>query len=895
MLTVDELNARSEQLGSDPVLQGLAAAVRSRVERILREPPPIPHHKALLSRDGGTCPHDGAPLRFDPWQPTKHTCTRCGRVATGDRHDRHWARAGHLWIAERIADLATLAALEGDESAGARARELLARTSAIYQELPNRDNVLGPTHLFFSTYLESLWITSWLAGATILRQADLLDDETAGAVDAVAEESAGLIGEFNEGLSNRQVWNSSALVALGAWFGDEELTQNAVESRTGLLGLLTDGFQGSEAAWWEGENYHLFAARGMTLGLSWARLAGFDLLGEEELRAHYRNAMLAPSLTALPDLTYPARKDSRYGVSLAQPAHLESWEIARGMLDPDPGLDAWLNALYATDARPAEQYDAWLHDAGLPDRSSRRRVDLSWLSLLMLDSRELDASASHTAPSIFLPSQGLAILRHRDRYASLECGAAGGGHGHPDRLHLTVHANGVHWLPDPGTGSYVDRSLFWYRDPRAHNAPTVGGESPEDAKCLAFETQGEWGWIRGSAGSVTRTVVAGGDFVADLLETTAGTGTVELPIHLQGTLRIVTEGTWETANLGEAALAPERFAPATAGPVIVESEQDGKRVRVHLFGPAELFRATGPGLPGTSDPRQFLIRRAEGGAWLGMVLDHAHEPASLVDWVAGGLSVTRANGRVDLAITATRASISHPGGKVALAGLRETRTPPPPLIGDRPAWDARALAPHAWREPALDGSFEGFDLDHPLTLEDEHQYRRSEEPFDPERIAATAWLNWDQHGLYLAVDVRKPEIVLREANAPALELDNEADDIHQDGLQVYLKLPEGETAGFVIVPDSSGEVRSRRVGEASEIPVEGAWSETESGYSITLAVRDPRFLSARPGDTLGFDLVVNEMTTDRVRRLGQLVWSGDGGWTYLRGDRGSATGVVELG
>jgi hypothetical protein len=239
----------------------------------------------------------------------------------------------------------------------------------------------------------------------------------------------------------------------------------------------------------------------------------------------------------------------------------------------------------------------------------------------MLDTRELDTSVEHASPSIYLPSQGLAILRHGDRYASLECGSAGGGHGHPDRLHLTVHASGIHWLPDPGTGSYVDRSLFWYRDPRAHNAPTVGGESPEEAKCLAFEAQSEWGWIRGSAGTVTRTVVSGGDFVADLLETTAGTGTIELPCHLQGTFHVITPGTWEAADLGEAALAPERFVPASPGSVIVDSEQDGKRVRLHFFGPGELFRATGPGLPGTNAPQPFLIRRTEGGAWLGMVLD----------------------------------------------------------------------------------------------------------------------------------------------------------------------------------------------------------------------------------------------------------------------------------
>jgi len=85
------------------------------------------------------------------------------------------------------------------------------------------------------------------------------------------------------------------------------------------------------------------------------------------------------------------------------------------------------------------------------------------------------------------------------------------------------------------------------------------------------------------------------------------------------------------------------------------------------------------------------------------------------------------------------------------------------------------------------------------------------------------------------------------------------------------------------------------VGQEIGTSVEGVWAETDAGYSATLALRDARLASLRPGDTLGFDLVINEMTSERVRRLGQLVWSGDGGWTYLRGDRGAASGTIELG
>jgi hypothetical protein len=894
MLTVEELNARAEALGQDPLLRQLAGTVRSRVERILREDPPVPVRKALLSRSGGVCPHDGGSLVFDPWQPSQHRCSRCGRVATGERHDGHWARAGHLWVAERIADLSTLAALEGDEAAAARARDLIVRTAAVYAELPNRDNVLGPTHLFFSTYLESIWITNWIAGAFLLRQADHMDDETAAAVDAVAEEAATIIGEFNEGLSNRQTWNSAALTAIGAWFGDEELAQNAIESRTGLLGHLTDGFAGAEATWWEGENYHLFAARGLTVGMSWARLLGFDLLADDELRQHYRQAMLAPSLSALPDLTYPARKDSRYGVSLAEPAYLETWEVARAWLEAEPQTDAWLAALYATTPRPAEQYDAWLHNAGFPLPSARGRGDLSWWSLLALDSRELDVSEPLGQPSVLLPSQGLGILRHGDRYTSLECGAAGGGHGHPDRLHLTLHARGVHWLPDMGTGSYVDPSLFWYRSARAHNAPTVDGESPRDARCVAFESAGAWGWIRGSAGPVTRSIVAGPDVIVDLLEIAPGSGAVELPWHLQGKFTVATSGTWEAAELDDPSLGAERFVPAVSGPVIVDVEANGQAIRLHLFG-GELVQATGPGLPGSTSRQPFLLRRVRDSAWIGAVIDLDPAASGVVEWGAGGASVSRSSGRVEVTITPTRASVTDPAGKVTLTGLREVRPAPKPLIAERPPWEARAMVPHAWAVPALDATFEGFDLSHPLTLDDEHQYRRSEEPYDGQRFAATAWLNWDHDGVYLAVDVRKPELVLRAQGAAPLDLDNEADDIHQDGLQLYLKYPDETTLGFVVVPDETGALRARSVGAAAGASVEGAWAASDEGYVVTLALRDPRISTLRPGDVLKFDLVINEMTSDRVRRLGQLVWSGDGGWTYLWGDRGEAAGVIELG
>jgi hypothetical protein len=976
LLTTEELEALRAAISEEPDLARLASTLRERTARVLLEMPPIPAVKALLSRNGGVCPDDGAPLRFDPWNAERHTCLRCGQAFSGERHHRHWARTQHLWLAERAADLALLSALDEqhDPRTTGRALELLETYEELYLALPNRDNVLGPSHLFFSTYLDSLWVTSYLGAAFLLREAGLLPDLRVEGINRVADEAAAIIGEFNEGLSNRQTWHTAALTAIAAWFGDEELGRTAVESRTGLLGHLTDGF-GEDGLWWEGENYHLFALRGLMQGMHWARAAGFDLLDDPGLRRHFRVALLAPNRSALPDFTFPARRDSRYGVSLAQPAFLELWEIGRAWLGPDEDLDAWLGALYALPAPPAEAYDAWLHDAGRAEPARRSRGDLSWWTFAALGAGPTGATADEAVTaesgaealpwqpaSELLASQGLAVLRSGDRYASLECGPAVGGHGHPDRLHLTVHAGGVHWLPDQGTGSYVVPSLAWYRSALAHNAPLIGGANAggADAWCAAFDARDGWSWCRGRADGVTRTIVAGPAHLLDLLEVEAiEEGEVALPWHLQGEWSVESLGRWEPAVLEHPFVSgAERFVPAGAGSIVVSSRApapaDPPQVPVSppaepaapppsalrgffLVPGAELVRAMAPGLPSEEEPRRFLLLRARttGLRWV-TVLDWsaAAAPAEPAGEPGGGPEVTalRTDGPLVQVETATGpvryrfneagVTIERGGDVTRLAGLRR---PPPvhrPLFNPRAPSEAEALAQRVVAAPALDGTLEGFETSSPLALDGELQYRRSEEPWDPERCSARAWANWDAEvgALFIAVEVNKPELIFRAADAPPLELDNDPDDIHSDGLQVYWALA-GAAAGVLVVPQEGGALRVRAIEGGEQAPrggggggesqaggesppdqpggirASGRWAATAGGYMVTLRLDDARLRHLNPGTRLGFDLLVNEMRPDRQRRAGQLVWSGGNGWVYLLGDRHdpSRFGVLELG
>ncbi|HMG18737.1 MAG TPA: hypothetical protein VK573_08435, partial [Gemmatimonadales bacterium] len=277
MVTAEELAARADAVSGAPDLRALLGHLRQRAQPVIARMPPIPEHKALISIDGGRCPEDGTQFTFDPWSDTEYRCPRCGKTWRGERHDRDWAWHQHLWLAERAAHLAALAGIGGpeDQPAAARSREILQAYAQRYWSYPNRDNILGPSRLFFSTYLESLWTCNYLAAAALLRAADQLDDATARGVNQVAEEAATLIGDYDEGFSNRQTWNNAALAAVAVWFEDEELAQRTIEGETGLIAHLVRGY-GHDGMWYEGENYHLFALRGLLTGAGWARAAGVD-------------------------------------------------------------------------------------------------------------------------------------------------------------------------------------------------------------------------------------------------------------------------------------------------------------------------------------------------------------------------------------------------------------------------------------------------------------------------------------------------------------------------------------------------------------------------------------------------------------------------------------------
>jgi hypothetical protein len=468
LLSDDALIARrSVATGS---LKPLALSLASDLEPLLSGEIFFPSEKALLSREGGRCANDGTLLAFDPFEPHVHVCPRCAAQYRGDLHYRFWIYWYQLWLAERAVHAATLARLEVDERFTRLAAMILGGYAERYLKYPNVDNVLGPARLFFSTYLESIWLLQISIATDLIAP---LDPSLADRVrDRIIAPSRAIISEFDEGGSNRQVWNDAALLAAARVLGDNASIDHIVFGSSGLVEQLSTGLL-ADGTWYEGDNYHLFSHRGLWYGVTLAERAGLEL--PRELLERFQRGFSTVFATALPDLTFPSRRDSQYAVSLRQWRIAEHVELGLARRVDDELIGA-LERLYRDDisrhdtGRRVSSADAERNGPA----SSLTRADLSWRALLC--ARPELPLLKPTAPrSVLMERQGLAVFRRNDGrvYVALDYGHSGGGHGHPDRLNLLLVDRSTRWLDDPGTGSYVEDTLHWYRSTLAHNAPLV--------------------------------------------------------------------------------------------------------------------------------------------------------------------------------------------------------------------------------------------------------------------------------------------------------------------------------------------------------------------------------------------------------------------------------------
>jgi hypothetical protein len=176
------------------------------------------------------------------------------------------------------------------------------------------------------------------------------------------------------------------------------------------------------------------------------------------------------------------------------------------------------------------------------------------------------------------------------------------------------------------------------------------------------------------------------------------------------------------------------------------------------------------------------------------------------------------------------------------------------------------------------------------SLEAAH-YRRSEEPYEANVFAARVAIFGAGTTLCFGIEVSKSPLIVRAPDAPDPALDNEAPDIHSDGVQCYVQCDDWQ--GFLLLPDQETtlvHVRGVQGTAADPSRMAAQWERTPGGYRV-LAQFDVRG-TIRSGAEFPVNVVINQMLAGRERRAGQLALSGGNGWVYLRGDRESPEAAV---
>jgi hypothetical protein len=908
MLLLDgvRLEARRAAAARGGPLAALADSIAADLDVAMSRDIYVPREKALLSRAGGRCEDDGTQLEFDPYSPDEHRCPVCHRVYTGEFHHRWWVYWYQLWLAERGVHAALLHLLRGDARHGELARSIAHRYCEMYAGYPNRDNVLGPTRLFFSTYLESIWLLQLCVTADLLEAGG--DRAAADDVRArIVRPSAVLIAQYDEGMSNRQVWNNAALMAAALLDGDRAGAARIIGAASGVEAHLAGGLL-DDGTWYEGENYHLFAHRGLWYCVALAEANGLEI--DPKLVARFDEGFAAPFATALPDFTLPSRKDSQYAISLRQPRFAELCELGLARRD-DARLTGALAQLYSNDVprgdtnRGRSTADV---ERNLP-ATSLTRADLGWRSLLFA-LPELPPPERTPPKSAHLTGQGISVFRRDggEVYVALDWGQSGGGHGHPDRLNILFMQGATRWLDDLGTGSYVDRSLHWYRSTLAHNAPMFDGRSQDrvDGELLAHDERGGVGWTYAVVNNVvpgvrvTRAVIVTPDYFVDELRWTSDHDTsLFLPIHFDG----VAQGTSETPD---AALAGENgledgfdFLPLgydvqlrEGTSVEVVALRDGEKARLYLntAGAEGLTRFDAPGQPvSETRPMYVLIQRGQHGI-----------VQSVYAWSSRVKEVKFDGGKIDVSLGAERhvhfltdehwqveLTAGHAQSGIELTGwvLAEPARTEAELLDEM-----RAIRPGKMAGELPLGTSMSFELGRT-------HYRRSEQSWEEAGCpSARVEIVAVGYAIAVSVEVRTTGIVTVPADA-VNPYDNEDPDINGHGVQLYFRTWFGKGGAWIVVPNEGAHsARSRTLGGWGSLDLHDvSCVRTKEGFRLDIRIALPplpeNFRTGRYPIML--DVLVNETVPGRERRRGQLVLSGGRGeFVYLRGDRHDPTSAL---
>lgn len=425
------------------ILDSLAGVVERRRE----------HPLAVPLLEGGHlhdyfCPRHNVMLAFDWDRPAAHYCSLCGDCITGDkRRDWAWVNVLHARNLDYLVCATYLYLATGERKYAEYIRDMLLDYASKYptyfeHNSDRRATALNSGRMFGQSLDEAVWASDAARAYAVARP--VMTDREAGAIESGYLRVCADMLLKRRGGGNWQVWHNSGLIALGVALGDDSLIDVALNDPECGYRRLMEACVYPDGWWNEGSpTYHYYPLRAMLLSAGALRCRGIDLFDGKLFRM-----FASPAQGTYADLVFPAHNDGWHGESLT--AQVRLYELAYAHYR-DPLLLDVLKRCYRE--VPRNSYEA----------------------LLNPDGAAFGGEAALPGSLVF-GDLGVGILRSGRRTVVLKYGPYGGGHGHPDKLSVSVHDGRREILPDLGTSAYgVPAFRGWYRRTLAHNTVTVDG------------------------------------------------------------------------------------------------------------------------------------------------------------------------------------------------------------------------------------------------------------------------------------------------------------------------------------------------------------------------------------------------------------------------------------
>ena len=481
LLTDDEV-ARLRRRRTEPAFAAAWAALEATAGGALAETLEVPAEGAGWYHDYFCLDH-ATELEYDPATPHAHRCPVDGRIFSGEPYDGAWRTLTNRRLVDGLHAAALTWLVGGEERYAAHAAALLDDYAARYPCYEPHGEHAGQGRCMGQSLDEATWSIP-LAWAYDAVRDTLEPARRARIEDQLLRPAAEhLLTQLWRRIHNIECWHLAALATLGVVLDDDRFLELAFDPDYGYVAQLREGVL-EDGWWWEGSpTYHFYTLSAVLALVAALRHREPELVAQPRLKAMFD----APLGMARADLSLPATNDGWFDA--AEPGflgrHAASYELACALWQ-DPAHAALLARVYAGDT-PRDTVEALLYG---PDA--------------------LPAPQPPRIGSRLYPAIGYAVLRHaadgangdsgtgeRERWLLLKYGPHGGGHGHPDKLALDLHAFGRRLSPDLGTPGYgIPLNRSWYRQTLSHNTVLIAGEPqpPATGTLVRFATADERGY-----------------------------------------------------------------------------------------------------------------------------------------------------------------------------------------------------------------------------------------------------------------------------------------------------------------------------------------------------------------------------------------------------------------